>query len=186
MKQFACTKQLICKLSKQAKQVIVLSHDPTFLKLIWEDETQDNIKALQFFRLGDRNTTISEWNIEEDTKSAYIKNHAILTDCYNDSIGDKKLVVKTIRPLLEDYLKFKIPRQFSNEEWLGDFIRKIREANVNTALGAAKDILEELDAINDYSKRFHHGTNPNADNEIIDDGELQAYVKRTLDIVGGF
>lgn len=181
-----CTKQLICKMSQQAKQVIVLSHDPIFLKHIWDSSPRDNIKALQFFRLGDKNTTISEWDIEEDTKSNYLQNHSILTDYHNDSKGDKRLVAKTIRPLLEEYLRYKIPHQFSSEEWLGDFIRKIREANSNTALAAAKPILGELDSINDYSKKYHHKTNANADTETIDDGELQAYVRRTLNLVGGF
>jgi len=180
------TKQLICKLSQQAKQVIVLSHDPKFLRLIWEDSNKNSIKALQFFRLGEKNTTITEWKIEEDTKSDYFKNYDVLMNYYNDNTGDKKDVVKTIRPLLEDYLKFKIPRQFLDNEWLGDMIKKIREADINSTLSNAKDILDELDGINDYSKKYHHGTNHNADIEIIDDSELQAYVRRTLNILGGF
>jgi wobble nucleotide-excising tRNase len=181
-----CTKQLICKMSQRAKQVIVLSHDQRFLKHIWDSISQDNIKALQFFRLGDQNTTISEWDIQEDTKSNYLQNHAILTNYHNDSAGDKRLVVKTVRPLLEEYLRLKMPHQFSSNEWLGDFIKKIRESSANTALTDAKPILDELEDINDYSKKYHHETNPNADNETIDDGEIQAYVRRTLKLVGGF
>ena len=180
------TKQLICKLSQKAKQVIVLSHDPIFLKLIWEDSNQNNIKALQFFRLGENNTTITEWEIEEETKSEYLKNYDVLRNYYDDNTGEKRDVARTIRPLLEEFLKFKMPRQFLPNDWLGEMIKKIREADINSTLSNAKDIHDELDDINDYSKKYHHGTNPNADNEIIDDGELQSYVKRTISIVGGF
>jgi len=47
--------------------------------------------------------------------------------------------------------------------------------------------LAELEGINDYSKKYHHDTNPGkADAEPINDGELQTYVQRTLTIVGGY
>jgi hypothetical protein len=44
-----------------------------------------------------------------------------------------------------------------------------------------------LAQLNDYSKKYHHDTNPGkADSEPINDGELQGYVQRTLAIVGGY
>jgi hypothetical protein len=47
--------------------------------------------------------------------------------------------------------------------------------------------LEELECINDYSKKYHRDTNSGkVDSELINDGELQGYVKHTLDIVGGY
>lgn len=45
----------------------------------------------------------------------------------------------------------------------------------------------ELTAINDYSKKFHHDTNPGkADSEQLDDGELKTFVTRTLAVAGGY
>ncbi len=38
--------------------------------------------------------------------------------------------------------------------------------------------------INDFSKRYHHNTNPAADTEPLDDGELTAYARRALNFVG--
>ena len=182
-----CTKQLIFRLSQKAEQVIVLSHDPHFLKAIWEISPKTTIKELQFFRLA-QNTTISEWNIERETSREYFKLHAILNDFVEDGSGsgDKRTVATSIRPLLEEYLRMKLPRQFAPNEWLGDFIGKIRNAQTDTALERAKEILNELEDINDYSKKYHHNQNANAHNEPISDGELQRYTRRTLDIVGGF
>lgn len=180
-----CTKQLICQIFQKAKQVILFSHDPRFLKIVWDGVDKTLSKPLQLCRLG-QHSTINEWDIEEATRDEYHKNHSILSDYCNNGNGDKKKVATTIRPLLEQYFRFNFPGQFSETEWLGDFIRKIREAQIGTPLAAAQPILEELDAVNDYSKKYHHDTNPANEQEQIDDTELQSYAKRSLELVGGF
>jgi hypothetical protein len=71
-----------------------------------------------------------------------------------------------------------------DNEWLGDMIKRIRDSAGAHPMSAA---LEELEGINDFSKIYHHDTNPGtADSEAINDGELQGYVQRTLTIVGGY
>jgi len=77
------------------------------------------------------------------------------------------------------------PGQFQQNEWLGDFIGKIRAASATDGLQHAKADLAELDAINGYSKKYHHQQNANADTEPINDDELHGFVKRTLRLVGG-
>ena len=42
-----------------------------------------------------------------------------------------------------------------------------------------------LDNMNVYTRRYHHGENPNAATELMTDGELHGYVRRTLEITGG-
>lgn len=180
-----CTKQLICRLAQKAKQVIVMSHDPRFLKIIWDDSDKAVTKALQLCRLG-QNSTITMWDIERETREEYHQNHSILREYCNSGLGDKVNVARTIRPLLEQYFRFNFPWQFSETEWLGDFIKKIREAQNGSPLISAQPILDELYAVNDYSKRYHHNTNPAYEKEPIDDTELQSYSKRALELVGGF
>jgi wobble nucleotide-excising tRNase len=93
-------------------------------------------------------------------------------------------IVRKIRPVLEGYLRYRFPHQFPDNEWLGDMIKRIRDSTGQHPMSAA---LAELESINDYSKKYHHDTNPGkADSEQINDGELQAYAKRTLKIVGGY
>lgn len=180
-----CTKQLICRLAQKAKQVIVMSHDPRFLKIIWDDSDKAVTKPLQLCRLG-QNSTITEWDIERETREEYHQNHSILSEYCNSGLGDKANVAHTIRPLLEQYFRFNFPGQFSETAWLGDFIKKIREAQSGSPLVSAQPILDELDAVNDYSKRYHHNTNPAYEKEPVDDTELQSYSKRALELVGGF
>jgi hypothetical protein len=45
--------------------------------------------------------------------------------------------------------------------------------------------MPEIEAINDYSKKYHHDQNPRADSEFLSEDELHGFVKRTLKLVGG-
>ena len=179
-----CTQQLIRQLAGKAMQVIVLSHDPYFLRLIWEGYPND-IKVLQILRAGD-NTVIAEWDIEAETQSTYLKNYSTLLDFYRERKGNPLDVARSIRPFLEGLLRVHFPGHFQPNEWLGDFIAKIRNCRETDGLSHAKADLPELEAINDYSKNYHHDQNPNADSEALSEDELHGYVKRTLRLVGGY
>jgi hypothetical protein len=64
---------------------------------------------------------------------------------------------------------------------MGVIIGKIHAAGATHQLHG---IVEDLDELNQYCRRYHHSENPNAATEPIDDGQLQAYVRRTLKNVG--
>lgn len=181
------TQQQICRLLNSAAQIVVLSHDPAFLQLIWNECGSTDRKSLQLFRLGTRTTGISEWDIAEATRGDYFENHRKLTTYLHEGDGVPRDVVRCIRPLLEAYLRFKLPRQFGDNDWLGDMIGAIRNADSASPIAQAKAILEDLEDINQYSRTYHHDQNPGgADTEPLSDGELSSYVRKTLDLVGGF
>ncbi len=179
-----CTQQLIRQLAERAKQVVVLSHDPHFLQLIWEGYPAGGIKTLQLYTTGD-NTIIGEWDIEAETQSTYIKNYSALLDFYRDRTGVPLNVARSIRPFLEGMLRMHFPGRFEANEWLGDFIGKIRDTDATDGLQHAKADLVELEATNDFSKKYHHDQNTNADTEPLSPDELHGFVKRTLRLVGG-
>jgi wobble nucleotide-excising tRNase len=181
-----CTQQLIQRVSDSAEQVIVLSHDPFFLKLLSDEcpSANTNVKTLQMSKAGDT-TAIGEWDIQAETRSGYMKDFATLLGFYRERKGEPRAVARTIRPFLEGMLKTRFPGHFQELEWLGDFIAKIRAADQTGGLQHAKADLGELEAINGYSKKYHHQQNVNADLEPINDDELHGYVKRTLRLVGG-
>lgn len=181
-----CTQQLIQRFVDSAEQVIVLSHDPHFLKLLWDEcpSASTNIKTLQMSRAGDT-TVIGEWDIMVETQSTYLQNYATLLNFYRERRGEPRTVATTIRPFLEGMLRSHFPGHFQPNEWLGDFVGKIRAADVNSGLQHGKADINELDAINGYSKKYHHQQNENADSEPINEDELHGYVKRTLRLVGG-
>lgn len=176
-----CTQQLIRQVAKIAQQTIVLSHDPHFLNLIWEGYPPADIKVLQLSRIGN-STTIGEWDIEAETQSTYLKNYSALLNFYRERTGTPLGVAKAIRPFLEGMLRARFPGRFQTNEWLGDFIDKIRNAGNADGLQLAQVDLPEIESINDYSRKYHH---EHADSEPISSDELHGFVKRTLRLVGG-
>ena len=52
-------------------QVVLLSHDSAFLKLLWDMVPVADRKTLQLARVGEENTTIAEWNIERAVQARY-------------------------------------------------------------------------------------------------------------------
>lgn len=181
-----CTQQLIQRLLDSAEQVVVLSHDPHFLKLLSDEcpSAAANVKTLQMSKAGDT-TIIGEWDVQAEAQSSYMKDFSTLLGFYRERKGDPRAVARTIRPFLEGMLRSHFPGQFQQNEWLGDFINKIRAASATDGLQHAKADLAELEAINNYSKKYHHQQNANADTEPIDEDELHGFVKRTLRLVGG-
>ena len=143
-----------------------------------------NAKTLQMSKAGGA-TVIGEWDIEAEVQSSYMKDYSTLLGYYRERKEDPRAVARAIRPFLEFMLRSRFPGHFQPNEWLGDFIAKIRAADETSGLQHAKADLAELEAINGYSKRYHHEQNPNADTEPINEDELHGYVKRTLRLVGG-
>lgn len=180
-----CTRQFICDLAKKSLQTLVLSHDPHFLRDLWGSAHGTIPKSLQLSRMGD-GTNISEWDIENETRGDYEKTHRELWNFVHRGEGDPKSVARAIRPLFEKYLRLKLPNEFPDNEWLGELIKRIRNSAPTDAIAAAKVILDEVEAINDYSKRYHHNTNAQSESETVDSNELAAFVDRTLKLVGGF
>jgi len=181
-----CTQQLIHRLLDLAQQVVVLSHDPLFLKLLYDEcpSAATTVKTLQMSKAGD-STVIGEWDVQAEAQSSYMKDFSTLLGFYRERKGDPRAVARTIRPFIEGMLRSHFPGHFQANEWLGDFIAKIRAANATSGLLHARADLDELDAINGYSRKYHHQQNASADTEPINDDELHGYVKRTLRLVGG-
>lgn len=179
-----CTQQLIRQVASIAQQTVVLSHDPYFLKLVWEGYPPAEMKVLQLCRIGD-NTMVGVWDIEAETQSTYLKNYSVLLDFSREHIGTSIEVARSIRPFLEGMLRVRFPGHFQTNEWLGEFIEKIRSAGDVDGLKFAQPDLPEIEAINAYSKKYHHDQNANADLEHLSRDELDGFVKRTLRLVGG-
>jgi len=179
-----CTQQLIRQVADKVQQVIVLSHDPFFLKLVWNGCTVDDVKALQMHKAGNT-TVIGEWDIVAETQSGYLRDYSTLLDFYRERKGDIRSVVRAIRPFIEGLLRNHFPGHFEPDEWLGNFIDKIRSADPSSGLNHAQTDLTEIEAINGYSKKYHHNQNPSSDSEPINSDELHGYVKRTLRLAGG-
>jgi len=180
------TQQQVAGIAGRASQVVVLSHDPYFMRLVWENSAaRAQIKTLCTRRKGDA-SIIAEWNIEEETRGEYFRNYFALAEYLeNGPSGDMRDVARCIRPLLEANLRLRFPKQFRRDQWLGEMVAQITNSDERSQLARLKPHVQEIEDINDYSKQFHHSTNPDADSCPITDGELRSYVARALRVISG-
>jgi wobble nucleotide-excising tRNase len=177
-----CTVRMIKQCGQSAAQVIVLSHDQEFLKRIWERLGPDSAerKSLKLARKGIVDTALIEWDIELATQAQFVQNLNALLDYHKDGEGSPADVITKIRPVLETHCRLMDPSELVNLK-LGEIVGKVRDTGPSHPLHG---VLDSLDAINDYTRGFHHGDKPGSPRPTINDTELQGYVAKTLDIVG--
>jgi len=178
------TAELLKKYGSESTQLILLSHDPHFLNLVYKKLPASETHCVQLSRATNNTSTIEEWDIKKETQADYFKDHTVLSSYTVNGGTDRKAIIVRIRPVMEGYLRHRFPGHFQDNHWLGDMINVIRNAGDTHPMFNA---VPELTAINDYSKKYHHDTNPGkADTETLDDGELKTFVKRTLAVTGGY
>jgi wobble nucleotide-excising tRNase len=162
-------------------QVVLLSHETGFLKMLYDRIAPADRKTLQLVRVGEENTTIAEWDIDKAVQARYKADLDTLQRFFSLGEGEHRDVIQKIRPVLEGYCRNLYPTQFGEQELMGGIIGKILDGGAAHPLAP---IVEDLDELNVYCRRYHHGENPHAATETIDETELTSYVSRTLKLVG--
>src|SRR5712675_781645 len=76
---------------------------------------------------------------------------------YSSGGGAGMDVIQKIRPVLEGYCRNLYPSRFEEQEMIGSIVGKIREAGAAHPL---HPIVEDLDELNVYCRRYHHAENP--------------------------
>lgn len=181
-----CTKQEILKIADKSDQCIIMSHDKYFLRSIWDKIENDSVKSLRIIRSATNGSQIREWDIVPDTRGEYFDDFYNLlefTEEESSTSEDLKNIARSIRPVLEGYLRIKYPKYLPVNKWLGDFIKEV-DKDENTELELFRDThLEDLKDINDYSCKYHHKINPNSNNERVSGTALKTYIERTMKII---
>jgi wobble nucleotide-excising tRNase len=179
------TVQKIRKCGEECLQVIVLSHDQSFLKRLYDRLRAQNLehKCLQLSRIGHSNTIMSAWDIDEATQLQYRADLKALANFYNGvDAGKPRETIDKIRPVLETFCRRLYPTQFEDDDTLGVICGKVRTA---ASVHGLAHVCDDLDAANDYTRRYHHGESPaTAASEPVNDTELQGFVGKVLTIVG--
>lgn len=173
------TVQEIRRLSQRVSQVIVLSHSKPFLCSLWEGTDQTQRAALQVTR-DTVGSTISEWDVNQDCITEHDRRHTLLREYMRNNRGNTREVAHAIRPSLEAFMRVACPEHFPPGTMIGVF-RGLCEQRIGTTqkiLDAATT--QELRDLLEYANRFHHDTNPAWETIVINDGELQGFVRRTL------
>jgi len=174
------TVQEIRRLSERVAQVIVLSHNKSFLCRIWEHAATDIRTALEVARDG-AGSTIRAWDVNQDCITEHDRRHALLREYLVSNTPNNREVASSIRPVLEAFLRIACPEHCPPGTLLGPF-HNLCQQRVNTQQQILDvDDLRELRELTEYANRFHHDTNPAWETVVINDNELVGYVRRTLE-----
>jgi wobble nucleotide-excising tRNase len=179
-----CTQQEIRRIASKAVQVIVFSHDEGFLAACCKDVAPVHLKTLQIRRVMNA-PTLLEWDAAAP-QSELLQDHQSLKEFLANGESDPvalRAIAGKIRLLLEGHLRGRFLGKFADNMWLGDMIGIAR--NNQDQIPDGVKLVDELGLINEYSKVYHH-SNPNAQNEPIDETELKTWVERALAIADGF
>lgn len=183
------TRTVLKRIFSTCKQLIILAHDPHFLRHLRDDLLRENgvtTNELQFIKLKsirDRFTDFAPLNLDLECESTYFKHHRMLEEFLNGEHTNSTEVAKSIRPMLEGYLHRRFPNLIPKGHLFGQIVGDINAASVASPLYHAKNITAELNEINSYAGQFHHDANPACDSMIVVDSELSGFVERALLIV---
>jgi wobble nucleotide-excising tRNase len=174
------TVQELRRLALRTSQVIVLSHSKSFLCRIWEGADSMLRSALQVTRDG-AGSAILSWDVDQDSVTEHDRRHALLRQYLDAGTTNSRDVARSIRPLIEAFLRVACPQHFPPSTLLGTF-----RGLCDQRAGTPREILDaqsvqELRNLTEYANRFHHDTNPAWETETINDGELRGFVTRVLE-----
>ena len=172
----------IAKVARNCTQVIVLSHDATFLKQVWDKAPAAERVALTLADHRAQGTKIMPVDLERACQGRTATDIDDLQSYLTTGAGAPLDLIRKMRAVLETHCWTTYPACFqAGQDWLGEIVRKIREGGDQHP---AKVLYDELDQINDYTSGHHHGEDvADATPDQIDPQELTGTVKRTLRVV---
>lgn len=171
----------IMAVARDCAQVIVLSHDATFLKQVWDKAPHDSRVAVGIADHRAQGSKMSAIDLERICQGRTATDIDDLQAFMATGAGGLLDLVRKCRVVLETYCKTTYPAAFAANDWLGDIVGAIR---VGGDQHPAYALYDELDQINGYTSQYHHGEDVgDATPDQIDPNELTGFVKRTLRVV---
>lgn len=132
------TLNMLTRLAKTCKQFVLLSHDMKFIKDFKSKIVETQV--LKIVKTKD-SSQIIPFDIERATLTGIFKDIMVLKEFADKgelSNHKPRDVVRCIRPVLEGFIRLKYYLHIDEGEWLGDFIKKIKDSKEGDALPAAK------------------------------------------------
>ncbi|MEO8148106.1 MAG: AAA family ATPase [Bacteroidia bacterium] len=177
------TVKILHGLASQAKQLFILTHNLSFAgEFYYHYPKRSEIQPLQIFDIKNQ-SHLEEFPIEIETLPDVLKDLNTITDYLKNGAkddGERKIIMRCLRPILEGYYKMKFFGMVQENDWLGGFIKKIRDSKPNDKLFRLQKLLPDLEQVNDYTSEYHHGS---LAQKQIDNGELQTHTEMTLKLI---
>ena len=175
------TLEELVQLANECAQLIILSHDPVFLKDLLERINKDHSIELHLRRRGNY-SIFEECNIYRLCQDEYYKVYESLIRYLEEGPENNKTqIAANIRKYLEHNLRTRFPIELEKAKNLGDMIRRIR--NSPESFGKLAGRLEDLSTLNEFSSRYSHLSSDHPPPP--SDAELKRMVELALEIGRG-
>ncbi|MGA0606581.1 AAA family ATPase [Phenylobacterium sp. VNQ135] len=180
-RQFETASQ-IRLIASQARQVLVLSHDPRFLHLIAKDKGALPVTQHQIVAESDWVANLKAWNVDEEVKADYVRRaeriRAYASTGQHLADCTPALLASDIRVFVEEYIDLRFPGRFAPRAVLGAMVDEIEAAGDTDHLYVHR---HDLRSLNEFSRPDHHrGTAP------PDPTQLRAQCKKVVKIIGAY
>jgi wobble nucleotide-excising tRNase len=175
----------LVEFSRNVNQLFVLTHNLYFAGEFWKAAPSTISSSYKIEYLG-TSSCLVDYDIASDLVSGVVRDCRrmktfLAVGSFTDN--DRRAIARLIRPVLEGYFRAKFYDEVSDNQWLGDFLSRVRESTAGDVFHRLQPQLSELTEINDFSKKYHHSSNDRADSEPINDTELRTYCEKTLEMV---
>ncbi len=182
------TKSVLKNLHSKAGQLIVLAHDPYFIRdlrdALYKGDPATPVAIFQLALAADNYTDFAALDVDKVCESDYFQHHRLLNEFSAGENTDARAVAKAIRPMLEGYLHRRFPGLVPKSLMFGHVVVHIRNVQSGNPLSHAQNLLTTLNDINEYAGQFHHDTNPGgAETVAVIASELKIYVDKSLALV---
>jgi wobble nucleotide-excising tRNase len=176
------TRNILRQFGKRAKQLIVLSHDPSFVEELAHSLRGTDFKCFAISWDPERSSSIIGLTTPEDlNKNDHIRNIEKVKNYIKAKSGIPEDVQARLRHLCEHYLRRKYPRTFFRKDNLGSMLGIIRDSQPLDEVSEEKPCLIDLEAINDFSIEESHSQD--GEGGRVDEVELMAYCKITFKLI---
>ena len=171
----------IFKLCSFAQQVVVLSHDKNFLRLLWDKIDRETISALALQTGAPGITTIAPYDIEDATRPRHVTERIKIEEFLEGGDHDPAYIRTRLRTVCEEFYRRGDPSIFSSDASLGEIIRVLAEVDDHPY----KDALDDLTNVNQYSRPDSHAEVAGNPSEESTHEELKGYCRLVLNLTRG-
>lgn len=179
----ATTITQLSRLASKVEQFFLFTHDLHFAN-DFNNSYNDQVLNLKISHYNN-SSILCEHDIKFEMLNGFNKDLMTLRRFHSDPKDNSlylREVIRCIRPSIEGIFRLKYYNYVKDNEWLGDFIAKIRDSNESSPYYRLKEYIDEIEEINDYCKQYHH-SNPNYLEVNISSIELKNYVRRTIKLI---
>lgn len=172
----------IRNLCSKALQVIVLSHEKTFLRLLWDKIDHDKIASVALQAGAPGITAIAPFDIETATQPRHVTERTQIEEFAEGEQHEPQYIRTRLRTVCEDFYRKGDPGLFRQAASLEEIIRVLDAAPADHVY---KGALDDLKAVNEYSRGDHHAAILGNPSEEISIEELKHFCRMVLELTRG-